>query len=101
MRLSQNLSSAALLSVALLCASGQALATESRHMDPDGSGSCPESSTAGNEAADETDADAAAAPVRRTQKAKPAATPRASNGGGGGNRSTAPRWHSFLPGMFR
>jgi len=90
-----------LLSVALLCASGQALATESRHMDPDGSGSCPENTTAGNEATDDADPDAVAAPARRTQKAKPAAaTPRASNGSG--NRGGgAPRWHSFLPGMFR
>jgi hypothetical protein len=89
-----------LLSVALLCASGQVLATESRQMDPDGGGSCPESTTATNDAADEVDADAAAAPARRTQKAKPAATPRAS-GGGSANRGNAPRWHSFLPGMFR
>ena len=90
-----------LLSVALLCASGQLMAMESRHMDPDGSGSCPENTTASNDTTDDADADAAAPPARRTQKAKPAATPRASNGGGGGNRSSAPRWHSFLPGMFR
>ena len=54
----------------------------------------------GTDATDELDADAAAAPARRTQKAKPAPTPRASNGGGS-NRSSTPRWHSFLPGMFR
>ena len=89
-----------LLSIALLCASGQLLATESRQMDADGSASCPETTAASNDVADEVDADAAAAPARRTQKTKPAPTPRASNGGGGGSRST-PRWHSFLPGMFR
>lgn len=101
MRLSLNLSSATLLSVALLCASGQLMATESRHMGPDGSGSCPETTTASTDATDEADPDAAAAPARRTQKAnKPAATTR-SNAGGGGSRSSAPRWHSFLPGMFR
>ena len=89
-----------LLSVALLCASGQVLATESRQMGPDGSGSCPESTAAGNDAADEADNDAAAAPARRsTQKAKP--TPAVRGGGNGGQRSSAPRWHSFLPGMFR
>jgi hypothetical protein len=89
-----------LLSVALLCASGQLMATESRQMGPDGGGSCPESTAAGNEVVDETDPDAAAAPARRTQKtSKPAATPKASNGGG--NRGGTPRWHSFLPGMFR
>lgn len=90
-----------LLSVALLCAAGQAFASEARQLGPDGSGSCPESTAANSEAADEADSDAAAAPVRRTQKAKPAVTPRASNGGGSGNRNSAPRWHSFLPGMFR
>ena len=102
MRLSQNLSSAALLSVALLYASGPLMATESRHMGPDGSGSgtCPEAATAASDATDEADPDAAAAPARRTQKAKPAANAR-GNGGGGGNRNSAPRWHSFLPGMFR
>ena len=88
-----------LFSVALLCASGQLMAMESRQMGPDGSGSCPESTATSTDATDEVDADAAAAPARRTQKAKPAATPRASNGGG--NRGNAPRWHSFLPGMFR
>ena len=89
-----------LLSLVLLCASGQVLATESRQMDAVGSASCPETTAASNDVADEVDADAAAAPARRTQKTKPAPTPRASNGGGGGSRST-PRWHSFLPGMFR
>ena len=89
-----------LLSIALLCASGQLLATESRQMDQDAGSTCPENTVAGTDATDELDADAAAAPARRTQKAKPAPTPRASNGGGS-NRSSTPRWHSFLPGMFR
>ncbi|QIL21587.1 hypothetical protein [Thermomonas sp. HDW16] len=91
-----------LLSVALLCASSQALAAEARQMGPDGSGSCPESTVANNDTADEADNDAAATPARRsTQKAaKP--TPAVRGGGsGGGQRSSAPRWHSFLPGMFR
>ena len=39
---------------------------------------------------------AAANPARRTPKAKPAVAPRAT-----GTRPAAPRWHSFLPGMFR
>ena len=58
-----------LLSVALLCASGQILATEARQMGPDGSGSCPESTTASNDATDEANNDAVATPARRTQKA--------------------------------
>lgn len=89
-----------LLSVALLCASGFGMAAEARQLSPDGDGSCPETTAASNEATDEADPDAAAAPARRTQKAKP--TPAARSGGNGaGQRNTAPRWHSFLPGMFR
>ena len=88
-----------LLSLALLCACGHATATESRQMGPDGSNSCPDSATASNDAED-TDGDAT--PARRAQKAKPATTTRANGGGGGsGQRSSTPRWHSFLPGMIR
>lgn len=90
-----------LLSVALLCASGLGMAAESRQLSPDGDGSCPDTATASNEVADDVDADAAAAPARRTQKAKPAPAARSGGGNGTGQRSSAPRWHSFLPGMFR
>jgi hypothetical protein len=90
-----------LLSVALLCASGLGMAAESRQLGPDGDGSCPETAAASNEATDETDPDAAAAPARRTQKAKPAPATRSGGGNASGQRNTAPRWHSFLPGMFR
>jgi hypothetical protein len=76
------------------------MAAEARAMEPDGANSCPENTTAGNETTDEADPDVAAAPARRSQKAKPAANAR-SNGGSGSNRNAAPRWHSFLPGMFR
>ena len=54
-----------LLSVALLCASGLGMAAESRQLGPDGDGNCPETAAASNEATDETDPDAAAAPARR------------------------------------
>jgi len=91
-----------LLSVALLCASGLGMAAESRQLGPDGDGSCPETAAASNEATDEADPDAAAAPApRRTQKAKPAPATRSGGGSAAGQRNTAPRWHSFLPGMFR
>ena len=90
-----------LLSLALLCASGLGMAAEARQLSPDGDGNCPETASASNEAADEVDPDAAAAPARRTQKAKPAPAARAGGGGAAGQRNTAPRWHSFLPGMFR
>jgi hypothetical protein len=90
-----------LLSIALLCASGQVLASESRQVGPDGDGNCPETVATGNDVTDELDPDAAAAPARRAQKSKPAPASRASGGNGGVQRSNAPRWHSFLPGMFR
>jgi len=89
-----------LLSVALLCASGLVMATESRQMGPDGSGSCPDSTSVNNDAADAADNDAAAAPAARRSNQKPKPTPTV-RGGNGGQRSNAPRWHSFLPGMFR
>ena len=88
----------ALLSIVLLGACGQALAGEARHMAADG-GSCPDSAAAGNDRMDDAEADpnAPATPAKRSPKAKAVAAPRDSSG----TRSTAPRWHSFLPGMFR
>ena len=44
----------------------------------------------------EADPANAAAAARKTPKSKPAVAPRAT-----GTRPAAPRWHSFLPGMFR
>jgi hypothetical protein len=47
----------------------------------------------------------AAAPAARAPAAKPSATNGTSTGGGGDDdvlpRLRAPKWHSFLPGMFR
>ncbi len=87
----------AVLSVVLLGACGQTVAADSRQLAADGGESCPDAATV--ERADDADADpnAPATSVKRTSKAKAAAAQRAS----AGNRSTAPRWHSFLPGMFR
>ena len=88
----------ALLSIALLGACGQAVAVESRQMASDGSESRSQG-IAGGERADDADPDpnAPVTQAKRSEKAKAATSPRT----GGGNRSTAPRWHSFLPGMFR
>lgn len=88
----------ALLSIALLGACGQAAALESRQLTADGSDSRTES-MAGGDRTDgaEPEPNTPATQGKRTEKAKAAASPRS----GGGNRSTAPRWHSFLPGMFR
>lgn len=87
----------ALLSIVLLGACSQALAVESRQMAADGGASCPDSAASSARDDAQADPNAPATPLKHASKAKAAAAPRAS----GGNRSTAPRWHSFLPGMFR
>lgn len=94
-------SSPILLSIALLFACGYATASamESQHLSADGSSGCPDSTATSNDHSELGDADPATttvAPVRRTEKAKTVAVPRSS-----GTRAIAPRWHSFLPGMFR
>ena len=71
-----------LLCLALLAASAQAMA----------------SATSTTERTEDAEVDEPIAPVRQTPKAKPAvASPRAT----GGTRTNPPRFHSFLPGMFR
>lgn len=86
-----------LLCLALLAASGHAMACESRQSTPDEA--CPDNAaTSTAERTDDAQADEPIAPVRQTPKAKPAvASPRAT----GGTRTNPPRFHSFLPGMFR
>lgn len=87
-----------LLCLALLAASGQAMANESRQSAVDEA--CPDNAAASTvERTDDAQVDEPVAPVRQTQKAKPAisASPRAA----GGTRISPPRFHSFLPGMFR
>lgn len=87
-----------LFCLALLAASGHALASESRQSAADEA--CPDTSVASTaDRTDESPVDEPATPVRQTQKAKPAASasPRVT----GGARSNPPRFHSFLPGMFR
>jgi hypothetical protein len=95
MRLARRRPLPALLCLLLLFAGGHACA-QGRLMSADGGGSCPEEAAANGERMDEAEADAPAPANRRAQKAKPAAVaPR------GSTRPAAPRWHSFLPGMFR
>ena len=87
-----------LLCLALLAASGHAMANESRQLPADDA--CPDTATASaTERTDDSQVDDTVAPARQTQKAKPAvsASPRAT----GGTRTNPPRFHSFLPGMFR
>lgn len=88
-----------LVSIAILLACGYASAAESRHMSADGGGSRPENSAATNDRGDLGDADSAtptSVPLRKTEKVKVTPAPH-----GSGTRASAPRWHSFLPGMFR
>ncbi len=93
-------SSQILLSIVLLLAGGYAAAAESQHLSADVSASCPDSAATANDRNDVGDSDPAAvavAPSRHSEKAKTLVTPRSNSG----NRASAPRWHSFLPGMFR
>ncbi|RYY67879.1 MAG: hypothetical protein EOO24_52895 [Comamonadaceae bacterium] len=73
------------------------MANESRQAPVDDA--CPDTNASNTERTDDGQVDDAVAPPRQTQKAKPAvsASPRAT----GGSRTTPPRFHSFLPGMFR
>jgi hypothetical protein len=86
------------LCLLLTCASFAAGARDVRQAGANGDGgTCPEALSAA--ALEE-------APTRAGDKRDPAATARstrARGGGGGGDNPgvRAPRWHSFLPGMFR
>lgn len=87
-----------LLCLALLAASSHAMASESRQAPMDDA--CPETATTtSTERPDEVQPDDPAVPARQPHKAKPSvsASPRAT----GGPRTNPPRFHSFLPGMFR
>ena len=74
-------------------ASASVAARESKLADADG-GSCPNRATA---SVTRTPAPAVAAPAKKTkQNLSPAI-----GGGGEETRLPSPRWHRFLPGMFR
>lgn len=87
-----------LISVALLCASPLAMARDARPSDV---GDCRDSVI--------TVPSPVPAPTKRpanaVHKARPAGTTAHTVGGGGGDDAggapRVPRWHSFLPGMFR
>lgn len=87
--------------LALLLACGQAAAVETRQLGPDGAGACPEASaTAGDEVDD--DLGATTTTPRHPAQPKTTAPATAPRPAASGNRATnPPRWHSFLPGMFR
>lgn len=79
----------------LLCSASLPLvAREVRQAGPNGNGSCP---TETESQADETVADGR---EHRGTSAAPAERP-AKPGGTGEAAVRNPRWHSFLPGMFR
>jgi hypothetical protein len=84
------------LSLLLVCACVSIDAREIRLSGANGDGgSCPDlTATVASDAADKSRA--TTQPVR-AKPAKPATT-RATGDGG---RVSTPRWHSFLPGMFR
>jgi hypothetical protein len=90
-----------LLGLALLCASPLAFARDA--LPPGANGDCRDSVIT-------VPSPAAQAPAKRpasvaARKPKPAAATVHTTGGGGGDEGggmpRVPRWHSFLPGMFR
>jgi len=86
------------LAVLLTCLCAGVSAGEVRMQSPNGeTGTCPEAEAPATAAAPK------AAPTTAPVRAKPAAKPATTQGGGGDAtvRGQGPRWHSFLPGMFR
>ena len=86
-----------LFCLVLICLCTTANAREMRQGAGSDDGSCPEIAAAVAEAEGNTPATKprAAAPAARTKSSKP------SSARGDAQRMQAPRWHSFLPGMFR
>jgi hypothetical protein len=86
------------LCLLLVCLSSAAGAREMRLQAGSDDGSCPEITAAVAEAEGPASKPRAAAPAAsRTKASKPAA----GRSTGDSQRVQAPRWHSFLPGMFR
>ncbi|RXR06628.1 hypothetical protein [Pseudoxanthomonas composti] len=94
---------ASLASVLLLCAIAPALAQTGRSLP---SGSCEDLETQATDDARRAGASHPASSAARSKYSAPSATPAAAGSRGGGSdddalRLRAPKWHSFLPGMFR
>ncbi|MEP6908149.1 MAG: hypothetical protein ABI858_09245 [Pseudoxanthomonas sp.] len=94
------------LALLLTCACAQAMAQNGRHPAAD-TGGCPETETLAREDAPANSGSHPKATATRSKYAKPASSVHTSGSGGGGGdddalpRARAPKWHSFLPGMFR
>ena len=90
------------LALLLTCACAAVYAGEVQMQTPNGeTGTCPDVEATTVPTATTRKTAPAPAPARAH---KPAAKPATTQGGGGGDgsvRSQGPRWHSFLPGMFR
>ena len=84
------------LCLILICLCTAASAREMRQGAGSDDGSCPEIAAAVAEAE-------ANAPISKPRGAAPAARTKSSKSSGARDtqRVQAPRWHSFLPGMFR
>ncbi|MGN6513804.1 MAG: hypothetical protein ACTHKZ_09590 [Lysobacteraceae bacterium] len=87
----------------LLCLAAGAHARDIRMHGPDGDsgGSCADESNAPMASLVPAAKPAQDAPVHRAGKPKAPTTLRGGSGGGDDSGMHAPRWHSFLPGMFR
>lgn len=97
-----NFAFALLLACALPTTMSAAMARDIERLSAGDSTDCPADLAAAKAEADEKDNDAAARaakPAPSPVRAKP--TVRGSDTTSTGIRLHAPRWHSFLPGMFR
>jgi len=85
----------------LLCASFPLMARDIRMMGANGdSGSCQDTSSQAAGSQNKPSTSKAVADAAKTH-AKPGTTHAAIGGGDGVSDVRPPRWHSFLPGMFR
>ena len=80
----------------IILSSASVAARESKLSDADG-GSCPTRTQTAATRSPDRDPSSKALPVKKTKPSLPSS----SGGGGDDVRLQSPRWHRFLPGMFR
>ncbi len=82
----------------LTCLSFPLMARDVRHLGPDDGSACDDATQADDAAATATPARPSTHPARTPARPRP---PAVRSSGDGVGEIRPPRWHSFLPGMFR
>ncbi|MGH8033481.1 MAG: hypothetical protein ACREO8_14270 [Luteimonas sp.] len=88
-----------MLLLLLTCLSFPLMARDLRQMEPDGGGPCADDNAQSDGASDARPV--AAKSMARAQQSTKGKALVPHGGGDGINELRPPRWHSFLPGMFR